>query len=398
MLNLSRLLERLFELHGAVPRAIWKDGKAFAPIHAMFEVTYRCNLRCNFCQYLDIIEGKTQPAGPVKKGDLDAAAMKARIDELPAGRLVSFAGGETLMHKDFPDLIAYASRRHRTHIITNGVLIDERIARLYVDLAPRWVWQNGLVLLEVSLEGDEALHDRIVQRKGSWRRSIRAVERVVRARAGAGKRYPKLDLKLVVTGETVGAMTDFMHLAKRLGVDLVNFLTEHDLHGNAAGGHAHLNRPQRRPTGVDPDEVRRQLIRCFELEKELGVQIRLTPRLPIDEFVRHYSDDRRLDPSEYVCEGIWSRIGVQGDGRYSPLCAYTPTGDVSTDSLAEVWNGAPFRTLRREVMAQGIFPGCSGCCNLKYVGDTPFGMAGVRGAGEVNVPVPAPVPVPAERS
>jgi hypothetical protein len=224
------------------------------------------------------------------------------------------------------------------------------------------------------------------------------VERVVEARTRAGKPYPKLDLKLVVTRDTVASMTDFMHLAKRLGVDLVNFLTEHDLHGNAAGGHAHLHRPQRRPAGVDPEEVRRQLVRCFELERELGVQIRLTPRLPIDEFVRHYSDDRQLDPSEYVCEGIWSRVGVQGDGRYSPLCAYTPTGDVATDSLAAVWNGEPFRALRREVMAQGIFPGCSGCCNLKYVGDTPFGLAGVRDVDDTNLPVAADVPITAERS
>ncbi len=376
MIDLSRLLQKLFEWHGAIPRLLHRDGRAFLPIHLLLEVTYRCNLRCEFCQYLDIIEGKAKPFGPSPK-DLPRADILRWIEEMPRGRLISFAGGETLVRKDFPQILRAATRRHRAHIITNGALIDEETARLYLDLAPRRVWQNGLVLVEVSLQGGEALHDRIVKRKGSWRQAVDGLRRMVELRTEQRKAYPKFDLKMVITAQTVGAMVDFMHLAKDLGVDIVNFLAEHDLVGNAEGGRLeHLTRPQRRPLGVDPAELREALRRCHALEKELGVQLRLTPNLPIDEFVRHYTDDRDLDPSSYACEGTWSRLAVGADGRYAPMCHYAATGDMRRESLREAWNNERFRTFRLATEDAGVYPACSGCCNLKYVGPKPFGLAG----------------------
>jgi MoaA/NifB/PqqE/SkfB family radical SAM enzyme len=371
MLNLSWMLEKMFELHGTIPRRLWRDGRAFLPIHMLIEVTYRCNLRCSFCHYLDIIEGKAKPVGP-SQGDLPLAELKRHIDALPKGRLISFAGGETLVRKDFPEILAHTARRHRAHIITNGALISEDVARVYVDLAPRRVWQNGLVLVEVSLQGDEALHDRIVQRKGSWRRAVEGIRHMERLRAEAGKQFPKLDLKLVVTQHTVAAMVGYVRLARELNVDIVNFLAEHDLTHNSEGGQLrYLHRPQRPPQGVDPDVLREQLIRCYQVAAECGVQIRLTPNVPIDEFARHYSDDRTLDPSEYVCEGPWSRIGISADGRVGPLCSYEVGGDVRETTLREAWNSERVRAFRRATQTARIYPGCHGCCNLKYVGDTP---------------------------
>jgi len=384
MVNLSWLLQRLFELHGAVPRLLWRDGHAFSPIHMLMEVTYRCNLRCNFCQYLDIIEGRQKPYGPVQ-GDLDRADMLRWIDAFPRGRLITFAGGETMVRKDFPDILAHASRRHRTHVITNGALIDETMARRYIDMAPRRVWQNGLVLLEVSLQGHEETHDRIAGRSGSWRKAVDGMRHLVAFRAATGRVFPKLDLKMVVTAETVGAMVDYMHLAHSLGVDLVNFLAEHDLKGNSAGEDpGNLRRPQRVPEGVDPALLRSQLIRCYELERELGLQIRLTPHVPIDEFVRHYRDDRVLDESEYACEGVWSRIGVAADGRVGTVCPYFATGDIRTDTMPNFWNGAEMREFRRDLRRERIYPGCNGCCNLKYLGPTGYGLAGVSEASAAS--------------
>lgn len=378
MVNLSWVLEKLFQLHGTIPRLVWKDGRAFLPIHLLFEVTYRCNLRCNFCHYLDIIDGKAQPYGPSPR-DLNLADITRYIDEFPAGRLISFSGGETLMRKDFPQILAHATRRHRVHIITNAALISEEIARFYVDLAPRHVWQNGLVLVEVNLQGGEDVHDRVVQRKGSWRRTMDSIRQLIRSRTEAKKRFPKLDLKLVVTKHTVGAMTEFMDVARDLGVDLVNFLAEHELIKNAEqGGRLEfLNRPQSKPEGVDTGFLRQQLIRCYELERQSGVQIRLTPNVPIDEFVRHYTDDRRLDPLEYTCEGPWSRLAIAPDARYGPMCPYVAGGDMRQETIGSLWNGEPFRAFRRATQAAGIYPGCSGCCNLKYVGSTPHGLRGV---------------------
>jgi len=386
MVNLSWLLEKSFELHGVLPRWLWHDGRAFQPIHMLMEVTYRCNLRCNFCQYLDIIEGRKEPVGPVRN-DLPKESLLRWIDEFPRGRLITFAGGETMVRKDFPEIMAHAARHHRTHLITNGALVSEAVARSYIDLAPRWIWQNGLVLLEMSLQGDELLHDRITQRRGSWRQAAEGMRHLARFRKEARKTFPKLGLKLVVTRHTVAVMPAFMELAKELGVDIVNFLAEHDLTGNSeAGNQEYLTRPQKPPLGVDPLFLRQQLIRCYELERSLGMQLRLTPRVPIDEFAGHYAADRELDDTQYACEGVWSRIGIGASGHTGTVCPYFATGDMRTTSLSDSWNGAELRAFRARLRDNRVYPGCHGCCNLKYIGDKKFGLAGASQSESLPLP------------
>ncbi len=380
MINLSSALSKMVQLQGAVPRVLFRDGRAFDPIHMFLEVTYRCNLRCNFCQYLDIIKGEVETVGPVK--EFKTEEIKKAIDEFPKGRLITFSGGETLVRRDFPEILRYASKTHRTHIISNGALIKEDVADLYTDLAPKHAWNKGLVLVGISLEGNEQRHDEVVGRKGSFRRTIEGIEHMVRLRRDKKKKFPKYNLKMVVTEDTVHGMVDFMKLAQELGMDLVNFMAEHDLVGHSATLISdplenRLNVPQSRPQGVDPEFLREQLIRCYELEKSTDVQIRLTPpNLPIDEFVRHYTDRRELSKDEYVCESPWARIQLTADGRYSP-CYYLRTGDSRKQTMREVWNGEEFKAFRRAIREDKIYQGCNGCCNLKYVGPKAYGLEGV---------------------
>jgi len=374
MLNLIGLLEKMFELHGSIPRFWWRDGRAFLPLHMMIEVTYHCNLRCDFCQYLEIIEGKIKPYGPSSR-DLPLADILRYIDEFPRGRLISFTGGETLVRKDFPEILARATRHHRVHIVTNGSLIDEEVARWYIELAPRRVWQDGLVLIGISLEGDQELHDRITQRPGSWQRSIDGIRHLVEQRRRSKKRFPKLDLKLVVNKDTVQGLSAFMHLAKEMGVEVVNFIAENELIKNAEAHRLHV--PQRKSPGVDAVLLRQQLIESYQFGKQAGVQIRLLPNVPIDEFVRHFTDDRSLAPSEYACEGMWSRLGIKFDGRYTPMCPYMASGDMRNETIDTLWNSEPLRAFRRQTESVGVYPGCHGCCNLKYVGRKKLGLAGV---------------------
>ena len=92
--------------------------------------------------------------------------------------------------------------------------------------------------------------------------------------------------------------------------------------------------------------------------------------------MRHYTDDRSLDPKEYVCEGPWSRVQLTAEGRFSP-CFYLRTGDSRMQTLQEVWNGEEFRQFRRDLMKNRVYAGCNGCCNLKYEGTKKVGLSGV---------------------
>ena len=372
MAELNAILTRLFRAHAAIPRRLSPAGRAFRPLHLAIEVTYRCNLRCNFCQYLDIIEGTAQHVGPVREFTLDQ--IRAAIDQFPRGRLITFTGGETLMRKDFPEILAHACRRHRVHIVSNGALITEPIARRYIELAPHRVWQKGFVLLGISLEGNETVHDRVVARPGSWRRTIDATTTLVRLRRDAGKSFPKIGFLIVVTRDTVGGLGEFVRLAGDIGVEYVNFIAEHSIvpHAGTLTGEPVDDRiriPQPKPEGVDPQALREELEAAIGLAAARGIEVKTTPTgLPLDEFVRHYGDDRALSPDDYICGAAWSRLAIGADGRYTPACPYLRFGDARSGDIRAVWNGPELTAFRRRIAADRVYAGCSGCCNLQYVG------------------------------
>ena len=110
----------------------------FGPFLAQMVITRRCNLKCGYCNEFD------RTSAPVA-----TATVKAWVDRLAAlgCRFVEFTGGETLLHPDLVELVAYASSyefRERW-IITNGFLLTEEIVRRLNDA--------GLTHLQISIDG-----------------------------------------------------------------------------------------------------------------------------------------------------------------------------------------------------------------------------------------------------
>jgi radical SAM protein with 4Fe4S-binding SPASM domain len=123
------------------------------PLAVHLEIIAACNLRCTHCF-----------AGELpRKTELSLAQMDRLFAELAS--LGSFrlglTGGEPLLRKDLLDIVD-AATSHGLHpcLTTNGLLIDERIAR---ELGKReWVWLN------VSLEGATATSNDRVRGLGTF--------------------------------------------------------------------------------------------------------------------------------------------------------------------------------------------------------------------------------------
>src|SRR5580704_4470234 len=93
------------------------------PVLAHIVPTRRCNLSCTYCNEFDDVS-KPVPA----------AEMLRRIDLLAAlgTSIISFSGGEPLLHPDLDDLIVGIRRRGSiAGMITNGYLLTaDRIRKL----------------------------------------------------------------------------------------------------------------------------------------------------------------------------------------------------------------------------------------------------------------------------
>lgn len=133
------------------------------PFFLQWHLTDRCNLRCRHC-YRD-----------EQKEDLSLEELRNILHQYvnflaylgKRGR-VQFCGGEPLLSPHVYTIIGECTRlRIPTRILSNGTLITADMARRIVD--------SGCRLVQVSLEGEEKVHDAI-RGQGSFQRAQQGIE------------------------------------------------------------------------------------------------------------------------------------------------------------------------------------------------------------------------------
>nr|WP_255603117.1 radical SAM protein [Oscillochloris sp. ZM17-4] len=127
-----------------------------------FELTGRCNLRCNHCYGLFATRQDT----------LSTAQVFRILDDLrDCGTLgLVLTGGELFFRKDILDILSYLSeQKFVVRINSNGTLIDEAVVRALHDLA-------NIYRIHISLYSSEpAVHDQITHAPGSYHKTVRAL-------------------------------------------------------------------------------------------------------------------------------------------------------------------------------------------------------------------------------
>lgn len=142
-----------------------KARERHIPLNATFEITYRCNLRCVHCCYL---EEDTD-------NELTTKEVFSVIDQLAeAGTLeITFTGGEALVRDDFLDIAAYARKKNMAvSLISNGTLMDERTVEKMKVL--------HFSDLFISLYGvTPKTHEAVTTVPGSFPRTVKAIKLLV---------------------------------------------------------------------------------------------------------------------------------------------------------------------------------------------------------------------------
>ena len=194
----------------------------------IWNVCMHCNMHCPHCYAAAIAEPAPTDLSHEEGIDL--------LDQLAAAgvRVVIFSGGEPLLRADVFDLIAHATRRGLSpQLSTNGVLIDEGVARRLADA--------GVAYVGVSIDGIESFNDAYRGLGGGFDAALRGL----RNTRAAGM---KTGLRMTLSKRNFDQLEAMLEVARDARVD--RFYVSHLVYSGRGYKVAHedLNRAQQRAT------------------------------------------------------------------------------------------------------------------------------------------------------
>jgi radical SAM protein with 4Fe4S-binding SPASM domain len=326
------------------------------PVLSEVAVTYRCNLRCQFC-YAACGCHRAAAASPELSTRQVLRVLRSIRHEAQVPS-VSFTGGEPLLRPDLESLVRGAvGLGLRVNLITNGTLLadDDRAARLQA---------AGLSSAQVSLEGPSAaVHDELTGVTGSFARTLAGLQAL--ARAGVH----------VHTNTTVNTL-NARHLPalvrrvaglgmKRLSMNLVI----------PAGQAASL------AIQVTYRDAWAAIAPARDEARSCGVEFMWYSPTPM--CILNPLAEGLGNKSCAACDGL---LSVAPNGDVLPCSSYSqPVGNLLKQPFAEIWASAAAAFFRRkdyappECLGCGEFTACAGACPLYWAAMGTGELAGKGG-------------------
>jgi MoaA/NifB/PqqE/SkfB family radical SAM enzyme len=127
---------------------------------------FDCNLRCSYCV------AKSSPNAPRRA--LGLATVNRLVDEAAVLGFsdIFFTGGEPFILNDIYEMLAYASARVRTTVLTNGMILrDRRLDRLCAIAG-----DNDNLIVQVSLDGATPEDHDAYRGRGAWEKTVEGIQ------------------------------------------------------------------------------------------------------------------------------------------------------------------------------------------------------------------------------
>jgi len=167
------------------------------PLVLMLEPLFRCNLACAGC-------GKIDYPDEILDKRLSFEECMQAVDECNAP-MVSIPGGEPLIHKEMPQIVAgIVARKKYVYLCTNALLLKKRID----DYTP-----SPYLTFSIHLDGMQERHDTSVCQEGVFDRAVEAIKLAL------GKGFRVTINCTLFQGENAQEVAEFLDYAMELGVE-----------------------------------------------------------------------------------------------------------------------------------------------------------------------------------
>jgi hopanoid biosynthesis associated radical SAM protein HpnH len=167
------------------------------PLVLMLEPLFQCNLACAGCGKID------HPKETLQKRLTVEQALHA-VDECGAP-MVSIPGGEPLIHKDMPQIVAgIVARRKFVYLCTNAILLPKHIH----EYRP-----SPYLTFSIHLDGNRERHDESVCQEGVFDKAVAAI------RLARSQGFRVTINCTLFNGEDPGEVAAFFDEAMSLGIE-----------------------------------------------------------------------------------------------------------------------------------------------------------------------------------
>lgn len=333
------------------------------PLGVVYEATMRCNLTCEFCYVGDIlnIEGEWRQELPIE------TLQRAFPDQ--EGLQVSLTGGEIFMRKDILDVMDVFKDKGYVcgYLTTNGTIISDERAEALADLASKGFLKH----ISVSIDGPGEMHDKARGVKGTFERTSAGLKRLQEAarRKGAPLR---VSINTTVAHETLEVLDQMVGVAAELGVDAIGlnhlmFSTPAEVQETIAllgtDDPKVISTYVTEDPGLDPARVRTQVDALVAKCREKGVRFDMRPKVRTGIIDDYYTPGTPV-AGRCLYPFLYARVSFSGKAYFCPFIRLE-VGDLTTQSLEEVWTGPRYMELRKKLVEERLFPVCRRCCKVE---------------------------------
>src|SRR6186997_1133405 len=341
-----------------------KTGRADRlPMGAVYEATMRCNLHCEFCYVGDLlnIEGQWRE-------ELTLDALRTAFPDDP-GLQVSLTGGEIFMRKDIMSVLDLFRDKGYScgYLTTNGTIINEERAEALADLAAAGFLKH----ISVSIDGPGELHDRARGLKGTFERTCAGLRRL--QEAARRKHAPlRVSINTTVAHESLEALDQMVEVAEELGVDAIGlnhlmFSTPEEVAETVrligAKDASAIATFVTADPGLDVDIVRQKVAALEEKCRQKNVLFDFRPKVHPQLIDNYYTPGAKLE-GRCLYPFLHARVSFSGKMYFCPFIR-VEVGDLTKNTLEEVWNGEQYVKMRKQLLEHGIFPVCRRCCKVE---------------------------------
>ena len=294
------------------------------PLKALFfEVTLRCNARCEHCGSScgDIIQKDEITKEEIENVLYDLATRGKRD---PRNIMINITGGEPLVRKDLFEIMAYANNLgYPWGMTTNGMLIDKDVVKKMVE--------TNMYSVSVSIDGLKDTHEKFRRVPNSYKKIINGIKLM--------QKEPSIKIVQVTTcvnKKNIDELEEMYKMLLDLGIKNWRVM-EVDPIGRARDNNGIL---------LDSDEEKRMIRFIYEKKKENKMEITYG--------CGHYLGpirDRFVRELPYLCyTGFYiGSVLSNGDIYVCPDVQRRPElvqGNIRKDSFTDVWENK-FKIFRK---------------------------------------------------